>query len=104
MWNNNSLVEIFETALSVSTTVEGHWDIWTEEEQELITENQVYEKGHSNEQDIHSRLEEIEDVVYHLKKRLARIEARDGTIFLSLDSITTKLANLTQLIVLNTIQ
>ena len=45
-----------------------------------------------------SKLSMIEDEVYHLKKRLARVEGREGTEFFALDSMAKKLSNLTRVI------
>ena len=42
-----------------------------------------------------SKLSNAEDDIYHLKKRIARFEGPEGTVFLALDSLAKRITNLT---------
>ena len=72
-------------------------DTWPEEIDDLPTENREDDKANQDTYNMF-KLSVIEDEVYHLKKRLARFEGREGTVFLALDSMAKKLSNLTRMI------
>ena len=45
-----------------------------------------------------NKLSNAEDDIYQLKKRLARFEGREGTMFLALYSLAKKITNLTKML------
>ena len=51
-----------------------------------------------------SKMNTMEDDIYHLKKRLARFEGREGTVFLALESMANKISNLTRILTPNKVE
>ena len=95
-WNNNALVKIFEDNLA--TSPEEHIDDKTlKEAEDLLNEETIYTVP-EEKVGTKSRLDKLEDENYLLKKRLNRIEGREGTVFLSLHSITEKINKIMGLI------
>ena len=89
-------MEIFDAALSDPTAKMILSDTWPEEIDDP-SENREDDKANPDTYNV-SKLSMIEDEVYHLKKRLARFEGREGTVFFALDSMAKKLSNLTRVI------
>jgi len=103
-WNGNSLVTVYEEALSDSITnpiaKEILLDTWPEgiEEEYISMEERERIKARKDIDYMQSKLNIAEDDIYHLKKRIARFEGREGTVFLALDSLARRITNLTDML------
>ena len=92
----NSLMGIFEEAISNSTpgpvAKEDLLDTWPEglESEFLSMEDREKIKAKRDMEYVMSKMNTMEDDMYHLKKRLARFEGREGTVFLALESMAKR--------------
>ena len=100
----NSLIGIFEEAISNSTpgavAREDLLDRWPEglESEFLSMEDREKIKVKRDMEYVMSKMNTMEDDIYHLKKRLARFEGREGTVFLALESMANKISKLTRML------
>ena len=100
-WNGNSLVTVYEEALSDSITgpiaKEILLDTWPEgiEDEYISMEERERIKARNDIDYMLSKLNIAEDDIYHLKKRIARFEGQEGTVFLALDSLARRMTKLT---------
>ena len=100
----NSLVSVYEEALSESinnpTDKEILLDTWPEgiEEEYISMEERERIKARKDIDYTMSNLNIAEDDIYHLKKRIARFEGREGTVFLALDSLARRITKLTEMV------
>ena len=101
-WNGNSLVKIYEETLSDSisdpTAKEILLDTWPEGIEYISMEERDKIKAKEDSDYMRNKLSNAEDDIYQLKKRLARFEGREGTVFLALDSLAKKITNLTKML------
>lgn len=119
LWNDNKLVEVFESVKSSSlnmASVDEDTEEEIEEKEELNEKEREYYdniylpefKNTSHQlQDMECviwnmkerirKMEEREDVLHDLTKRMTRLEDRDGTIFISLNSLTKKMNAITEI-------
>lgn len=90
-WKGNSLVKIYEETLSDSisdpTAKEILLDTWPEGIEYISMEERDKIKAKEDSDYMRNKLRNAEDDIYQLKKRLARFEGREGTVFLALDSL-----------------
>ena len=103
-WNGNSLVTIYEDALTNSNTdptakeiLLGTWPEGIENEYISMEEREKI-KARKDIDYTMSNLNIAEDDIYHLKKRIARFEGREGTVFLALDSLARRITKLTEMV------
>ena len=100
----NSLIEIFEEAIinpiPGPDVEEEFLDTWPEgmESEFLSMEDREKIKAKKDMEYVMSKMSTMEDDMYHLKKRLARFEGREGTVFLALESMAKKISNLTRML------
>jgi len=103
-WNGNSLVTIYEDALTNSNTDPTAKEIllgtWPEgiENEYISMEERERIKARKDIDYTMSNLNIAEDDIYHLKKRIARFEGREGTVFLALDSLARRITKLTEMV------
>ena len=103
-WNGNSLVTVYEDALTNSITnpiaKEILLDTWPEgiESEYISMEERERIKARNDIDYMLSKLNIAEDDIYHLKKRIARFEGREGTVFLALDSLARRMMKLTKML------
>ena len=84
IYNNNALISIFETNLPDTQGYDKDEDAIYRAESELLKDI-VTVPG--EEDSTRSKLEKLEEDSYNLKKRLSRIEGREGCIFIALHSL-----------------
>ena len=100
----NSLIGIFEEAISNSTpgavATEDLLDRWPEglESEFVSMEDREKIKVKRDMEYVMGKMNTMEDDIYHLKKRLARFEGREGTVFLALESMANKISKLTRML------
>ena len=106
----NSLMGIFEEAISNSipgpVAKEDLLDTWPEglESEFLSMEDREKIKAKKDMEYMMSKMNTMEDDMYYLKKRLARFEGREGTVFLALESMANKISNLTRMLTPNKVE
>jgi len=86
-YNNNALINIFETNLPDPQGYDVDEDALNRAESELLKDIVTVPE---EEDTTRSKLEKLEEDSYNLKKRLSRIEGREGCIFIALHSLQDK--------------
>ena len=93
-------MKVYEEALSDTisgpTAKEMLLDTWPEGIEYISMEEREKIKTKKDSDYMMNKLSNAKDDIYQLKKRLARFEGREGTVFLALDSLAKRITNLTK--------